>query len=100
MKNKIIKIIVLQFLIILTFFSITNYIFFNYKPPDPVGTGLQQAALTLLDFIITLIVCVFLIVKAKNKKQGLLTLAVNIFSIFFWIIIYVLLEDKISNYLF
>ncbi len=100
MKNKIIKILVLQFLIILTFLSITNYLFINYKPSDPVGTGLQQAALTLLDFIITLIICVFLIVKAKNKKEGLLTLAVNIFSIFFWIIIYVLVEDKISNYLF
>ncbi len=98
MLKVVIKIFALHFIIAAIYFSITYGELILLKSAEPIGLGIQQVLLSIIHFVVTLIVCVFLLLKAKDKKLAKQKLLLNIISVIVCVIFYAILDMKISDW--
>lgn len=99
MRRFVIKIIVVQFSIILLYLGLTSYEFVVSHELNPIGVALQQWVLIILHFLITLFIGLYLINRSKDKRIAKNKLLISLLSIVFIIIIYFFLNDIIWHWL-
>ena len=99
MLKIIIQILALHFFIAAFYFSITYYELISQLNNDSISLGIQQALFSIVHFVVTLIVCVFLLLKAKDKKLARRKLFLNLISVIVCVIFYAILDMKISDHI-
>lgn len=95
MKKLLVKIFSLHLLVISIYLFVTSYLFITSKDPNPIGIGLLQWILFFLHLMITLLFCLFIPAKGKDKKYENQILVINISAIILWIGVYFILSLKI-----
>jgi uncharacterized membrane protein len=99
MQKNIIKIVVIQFLIILLYLGLTSYEFVSSRDLNPVGVGFQQWALIIIHFLVTGFIGLYMISKSKNRPTAKKKLMINLASIVVIILIYYCFSESIWHWL-
>ena len=99
MQNYIIRIIAIQFLIILIYIGLTSLEFVVSREPNPVGTGLQTWFLIFGHLLVTIFVGLYVISTSKDKRLARNKLIVGTLSIIVIITIYLCVSGIIDHWL-
>lgn len=91
------KILFYQFLIVILYIGVTSHIFVHSKYPDPIGIGFLQLILVMLHLVI--VVIVYFVKPASEKKMTQKQLILSLTSIIIWYFLYLLFSKNIWDWL-
>ena len=99
MDKKIIKISLLQLLIMIIYLGITDYLFVISKYPNPVGIGILQWLLFIVQVIFTLILTIYFVRKESAKRYAKKRVAINVAIVSIFFMFYIVISNPILDWL-